>query len=156
MIFLADDTWQSWWTIYNQWHDRKHIIFISLRGEPCHLLPLFADKLMPSPPKGAKTLFAECVCTLPFVLGAPQFFPIESSHTPLFFLTVFGLGGWWGQPMICSNFFRFWSCLHYKCLRLCCSDPATFLRVWAWLAWLRQQTAPAFSARPSFTGLSIA
>lgn len=84
--------------------------------------------------------------------------PVLSNRTHLFFffLIVLGLGRWWGQPMICSNCFKFWSCLHYKCLCLCCSDPATFLRVWAWLAWLRQQTQLLHSARPSFTGLSVA
>lgn len=153
MIFLADDTWQSWWTIYNQWHNRKHIIFISLSGGALSLLlPLFSDKLMPSSPKVAKSSL-QSVFVLCKVLGAPQFFPVEA---PPFF-TVLRLGEWGGQWMICCNCFKFWPCLHFKCLqslllRSCYSPLSVGMDSMTEAA----DTATASSTCPNFTGLSIA
>lgn len=123
------------------------LFLFHLVGEPCHLLPLFSDKLMPSSPKVAKSSL-QSVFALCKVLGAPQFFP---------FFIVLRLGEWWGQWMICCNCFKFWPRLHYKCLqslllRSCYSPLSVGMDSMTEAA----DTATASSTCPNFTGLNIA
>ena len=89
MIFLADDTWQSWWTIYNQWHDRKHIIFISLGGSPVTCYLSLQTSWCHLHLKELNPLCRMCLHSPLCVRSSP----VLSNRTSSFFKIVLGLGG---------------------------------------------------------------